>query len=186
MFWVGLLVAVVSAFFIPSPPNVKTGAQISGFVAFMMLGTAYFTSPYLKLNGKIYAAYKTDVQADDPVSDTDAPSPRGDAADDGLLTSARKLWWFMVPGMALCTFNVGQYVFAREEPRLAAVMAAVMVLVSVVFGFVDGRAGNPIARRQTAQFVLITVVTVGIFAILYLSAYGMCQRKPLRDDPGAR
>jgi len=64
-FWAGVGVAVVSAFFIAFPPDWKSGAQLSAFVAFMMLGTAYFTSPYLKFRGTIHAAYRADAQAED-------------------------------------------------------------------------------------------------------------------------
>ena len=186
MFWVGLLVAVVSAFFIAFPPDVKTGAEISGLVAFMMLGTAYFTSPYLKFGGTIHAAFTTDVQADDPVSDRRVRSRHGGVGVEGLLTSAAKLWWLMVPALALCAFNIGQYLSAGQNPRLAVAMAATVVLLSGGFGFVDGRAGDPIARKQMLQFVLVSLATVGVFALLYLCAYAAGQRKLRRDDPSVQ
>ncbi|GAB7066276.1 hypothetical protein H7J06_27660 [Mycobacterium hodleri] len=170
IFRAGVGVAVVSAFFIGFPPDWKSGAQLSAFVAFMMLGTAYFTSPYLKFRGKIHAAYRADAEAEDPPG----PTPRGATR---LLTSARKLWWFIVAGMALCTFNVVQPVLTGDDPRLAMAMAAVILVIAVVFGFADGRAGDPIAQGQTLQFVLASVLTAGIFALLYLGARAVGKRK---------
>ena len=181
MFWLGLVVAVASAFFIAFPPDWKTGAEISGLVACMMLGTAYFTSPYLKFGGKIRAAFTTDVTAEDPARNTRVRSRRGGVGTDGLLTSAPKLWWFMVPATALCTFNIGQYFVAQENPRLAVAMAAAVVAFAGGFGFVDGRAGDRIARKQTPQFVIVSLVTLGIFALLYLCAYAAGRQKLQRD-----
>lgn len=171
MFWSGVGVAVVSAFFIAYPPDWKSGAQLSVFVAFMMLGTAYFTSPYLKFRGKIHAAFRVDAKADDP---PDWPR-RG--ATRGLLTSARKLWWFIVAAMALCTFNVVQPALTGDDPRLAVTMAAAAAVIAVGFGFAEGRAGDPIAQGQTLQFVLASVMTAGIFAVLYLGARAVGKRK---------
>lgn len=170
VFWSGLGVAVVLAFFIAFPPDWKSGVQLSALVAFMMLGTAYFTSPYLKFNGKIRAAFRADVEAEDPPGRTRPGTTR-------LLTSARKLWWFIVAGMALCTFNVVQFVMTGDAPRLAVTMAAVVVVMAVVFGFAEGRAGDPIAQGQTLQFVLASVVTAGIFAVLYLGARAVGKSK---------
>jgi hypothetical protein len=182
LFWIGLIIAVASAFFIAFPPDWRAGAEISGFVAFMMLGTAYFTSPYLKFRGKIQAAFTMDVEAEDPARNTRIRSRRGSVGVDGLLMSAQKLWWFMVPAMALCTFNSGKSLVAQENPRLAVVMAATVVVLAGGFGFVDGSTGDQIARKQTLQFVVVSLVTLGIFPLLYLCAYAAGRQKLRRDD----
>ncbi|TQR84420.1 hypothetical protein D8S82_22195 [Mycobacterium hodleri] len=67
IFWSGVGVAVVSAFFIAFPPDWQSGVQLSALVAFMMLGTAYFTSPYLKFRGKIHAAYRVGRRGGRPI-----------------------------------------------------------------------------------------------------------------------
>jgi len=173
LFWSGVGLAVVSAFFIAFPPDWKAGAQLSALVAFMMLGTAYFNSPYLKFGGKIHAAFRVDAEAEDPPDRPRQGTTR-------LVTSARKLWWFIVGGMALCTFNVVQSVLTGEHLRLAVAMAAVVVATAVVFGFADGRVDDPIAQGQTLQFVLASVATAGVFAILYLGARAVGKRKRSR------
>ena len=178
MFWAGVGVAVVSAFFIAFPPDWTSGAQLSALVAFMMLGTAYFKSPYLKFRGKIHAAYRADAEAEDP------PDRSRPGATRGLLTSPRKLWWFIVAGTALCTFNVVQPVLTGDDPRLAVAMAAVLVVIAVVFGFADARAGDPIAQGQALQIVLASVLTAGIFAVLYVGARLVGKRRRRLGDPG--
>jgi hypothetical protein len=170
MFWSGILVASVSAFFIAYPPNWKSGLGLSLLAAGLMLLTAYFTSPYLKVGGKVIAFYTSDSEAD-------GGSRHGSAASNGVLTSARKLWWLMVPAMALCAFNIGQYVVAKENPRLGVAMAIAVVAVAIVFGYGDGRARYSIARGQLPQFVVVSVVTLGVFTVLYFGGYAIGKQR---------
>jgi hypothetical protein len=162
MFWAGILIGSVSAFFIAFPPDWKSGSLLSLLVAVLMLMTAYFTSPYLKFGGKVFAFSTTDA---------------GTTAQDAAFTSARKLWWLMVPAMALCAFNIGQYVLAKENPRLAVAMGVVVVAVATVFGFGDGRARYSIARGQLPQFVIVSIITVGVFTVLYLGGYALGKQR---------
>ena len=92
----------------------------------------------------------------------------------------------MVPVMALCAFNIGQYAVAGQNPRLALAMTAMLILLSGGFGFIDGRAGDPIARKQTLQFVLVSIATAGTFTLKYLCAYAAGHRKLRTDDPNSR
>ncbi|AGB21239.1 hypothetical protein Mycsm_00801 [Mycobacterium sp. JS623] len=162
MFWAGFLIGSVSAFFIAFPPDWKSGTLLSLLVAVLMLMTAYFTSPYLKFGGKVIAFSTADA---------------GTGAQDAAFTSARKLWWLMVPAMALCAFNIGQYVIHKENPRLAAVMAVAVVAVAIVFGYGDGRARYSIARRQLPQFVVVSFVTLGLFTVLYFGGYALGKQR---------
>jgi hypothetical protein len=144
----------------------------------MMLGTAYFTSPYLKVGGKVFAYSTVDAESGKRASDDGQSSgPRSSPAQPtGVLTSARKLWWLMVPAMSLCVFNVGQYVVAREDPRLAVAMAAVIVAVALVSGYGDGRANFGFARRQTLQFVIVSIIALGTLIVLYAGGYTVGKR----------
>lgn len=192
MFWMGLLIASVSAFFIAYPPDWKSGVGLSLLAAGLMLMTAYFTSPYLKFGRKVVAFYTADAEADAPAgrkSFGDGSSRHGGAASNGALTSARKLWWLMVPAMALCAFNIGQYILAKENPRLAAAMAVAVAAVAIVFGYGDGRAAYSIARGQLLQFVVVSIVTVGVFTVLYFGGYMVGKQRSRRgrqsiDDRG--
>jgi hypothetical protein len=169
----------VSAFFIAYPPDWKSGLGLSLFVTAMMLMTAYFTSPYLKFGGKVVAFFTTDTGAEERAGGNGEANdgPRRGRAPDGALTSARKLWWLMVPAMALCAFNIGQYVAAGDNPRLAIAMAAAIVAVSIVLGYGDGRANFSFARRQSLQFVIVSIVTLGALTVLYLGAYAVGKQR---------
>jgi hypothetical protein len=173
MFGAGVLVASVSAFFIAFPPDWKSGILLSLLAAGLMLLTAYFTSPYLKFGGKVVAFSTSD-------SEGDGGSRYGGAPANGALTSARKLWWLLVPAMALCAFNIGQYIIHKEDPRLAVAMAVAVVAVAIVFGYGDGLARYSIARGQLPQFVVVSIVTLGVFTVLYFGGYTLGKQRPRR------
>ena len=163
LFWSGLAIAVGSAFFIAYPPDWRWGLGLSAFVAAMMLFTAFFT-----IDAESEKTASNDGHSAEPRSRPTQPT--------GVLTSARKLWWLMVPAMALCVFNVRQYVVARESPRLAVAMAAVIVVVALTLGYGDGRANFGFARRQTLQFVIVSVITFGTLTVLYVAGYAVGRR----------
>jgi hypothetical protein len=186
LFWAGMLIASVSAFFIAYPADWKSGIGLSLFAAGLMLLTAYFTSPYIKIGGKIFAFYTADAQVDASAQGKDisgASAPRGLASDsDGGFTTAKKLWWLMVPAMALCAFNISQYVVDNANPRLAALMALAIVAVAVVFGYGDGSSEHSIARGQRPQLIIVSIVTLGVFTVLYLGGYLAGKHQMLRRN----
>ena len=188
LFWSGLAIAVVSAFFIAYPPDWKSGLGLSAFVAAMVLFTAFFTTPYLKVGGKVLTFFTVDSESKKRASDDgQAVEPRRRPAQPtGMLTSARKLWWLMVPAMALCAVNVEQYVVGRESPRLAVAMAAVIVVVALTLGYGDGRANFGFARRQTLQFVIVSVITLGTLTVLYVGAYAVGRQMLRRHQDRSR
>jgi hypothetical protein len=57
---------------------------------------------------------------------------------------------------------------------------ALLVLLAVGAGYGDASWGYAIARGQYLQFVIASVVTVGLFAVLYLLAYSAGKRWPSR------
>lgn len=185
LFWSGLAIAVGSASFIAYPPDWKSGLGISLFVAVMMLMTAFFSSPYLKIGGKVLAFFTVDAESEREASD--GVERRGHPAQPtGVLTTARKLWWLMVPAMALCVFNIGQYAVAGENPRLAATMAAVIVAVALTAGYGDGRANFGFARKQILQFVIVSVMTLGTLTVLYVGGYAVGKRMRRRHPTTLR
>ena len=180
--------ASVSAFFIAYPPDWKSGLGLSAFVAAMMLFTAFFTTPYLKIGGKVFAFFTVDTESEKRATDDGqaVESQSRPAQPTGALTSARKLWWLVVPAMALCVLNIEQYVVAGESPRLAAAMAAVIVAVALTLGYGDGRANFGFARRQTLQFVIVSVMTLGTLTVLYVGAYAVGRQMWQRHQDRSR
>jgi hypothetical protein len=181
MFWGGLLVACVSAFFIAYPPDWKLGIGMSIFVAVTTVFTAYFNSPYIKIRGKIYALHIEDSRPDASPDSQPAPS-----RDDHDLTAdsygggitAKKFWWLTVPVIAMFTFPV--IVVDKEKPWTAPLMVALIVVGAISLGSQDAICQYPIARGQRVQCVLVSVVTLGVFIIFYLGAYNVSKRWLLR------
>jgi hypothetical protein len=187
VFWCGTLIAVMGGFLAGSSADVKTGLALAGLAAGLMLLRAYFTTPYLKFRGKIYAFSIEDSRPD---SRADAPAghPRAlKAADDGSdsyggMVTASKSWWLFVPITAVCSVVLGGYLVADRRPAtwLVLMMAAVLLILAVSRGHEDGSWGYPIARQQRLQFAIVTIVTAGVFAALYLPAYYAGRRWPWR------
>jgi len=93
------------------------------------------------------------------------------------------MWWLMVFAMLTCTGNVIGYFQNAEGPLLAGVMAAVMVVGATVYGYAtDASLGYPIARGQYLQFVIVSVITAGVFTVFYLGGYYAGKRWPLRRE----
>ncbi|MDI3315004.1 MAG: hypothetical protein QJR12_12275 [Mycobacterium sp.] len=189
VYWAGCLIATISAFFIAYPPDWKTGILLSLFVSGMTVFTAYAYTPHIKIRGKIYAFSVEDSQPD-PSPDGVSP-PRGgnrdyDPAPDayaGLgLATAKKFWWLLVFIMAMCALGVAEYFHFRASPWSLASAVGIIVLLAFGFGYAtDASWGYPIARGQYLQFVIISVVTFGVFTVFYLGGYYAGKRWPWRN-----
>jgi hypothetical protein len=180
IFWSGFLVASVSAFFVVYPPDWKSGIVLSLLAAFLMLVTAYFSSPYIKIRGKIYAFGVQDSLAD-PSTDSAPPPGSDDAGYDPTpdsysgLATAKKSWWLMIFAMGICAFTVDP-----TKPWHTALSVVVIVAVAAMFGYGDASWGYSIARGQRIQFGIIALITAGVFTVLYLGAYYAGKRWPIR------
>jgi hypothetical protein len=184
-FWSGFLIAAVAGFFVPAPPNWRTGAMFAAFVVFVILVNTYMTSPMIKIRGKIYAYHVYDSLPDDSRDSTlasDVDRADYDPAPDsyGGSASARKSWWLYVIAVAFAVLGV--LVRGDDKPPwLTPVMAAVLVALPIFFGyFADGSWGYPIARGQYLQFAIIGVITAGVYTVLYIAAYHAGRRWPVR------
>lgn len=176
--------AAVTCAFLATLPDWKLGIGVSLFGAGIMILGAYFSTPYIKIRGKIYAFHVQD-SLPDPAPDG-APLPGSDdpgyhrAPDSyGGLATARKFWWLQVPTMAMCVLCV--VIKANDKPWwLAPAMATLLVVAAFALGYEDARWGYSIARGQRVQFGIIAVITAGVFTVLYLGAYYAGKRWPLR------
>lgn len=183
LFWSGFFIATASAFFIAYPPDWKSGIGLSILVDSLMLINAYFSTPYIKIRGKIYAFSLRDSSSD-PSPEGEPPAepddPARDPAPDSYsgLATAKKMWWLLIFVMAICVINVIS--ISEDRPWLTPLAAAVGVAIAIVFGYGDASWRYPIARGELVQFVIIAIITVGVFAILYLTAYYAGKRWPLR------
>ncbi|EUA42306.1 putative membrane protein [Mycobacterium xenopi 4042] len=182
--WSGTGGAALCAF-LASVPDWKLGIGLSLFIWGMTVFTAYFTTPYIKIRGKIYAFHIQDSQPDPSPAATAPPGIDGrdyDRAPDsyGGSVTAIKLWWLGVPTTAMFAFGVVGYFIDKEKPWIAAAGGAVIVLAAIGLGHGDASWGYPVARGQRVQFAIISIITLGVFTVLYLIAYRAGSRWPLR------
>jgi hypothetical protein len=184
VFWTGFLIAFASAFFIAYPPDWKVGIGWSLLAGFLMLLTAYFSTSHIKFHGKIYAFNVSDSLPDpspDRTPPADGGNPNYDPAPDsyGGIATAQKFWWLLVVVMTICVMAVA--VRADDKPWwMAPSMAAIGVTFAIFAGYNDASWDYQIARRQRVQFVIISVITAGVFTVLYFAAYRAGKRWPLR------
>jgi hypothetical protein len=190
-YWAAAALAAVSGF-LAVYPDYSRGLWLAALGLGAMIVMAYVATPYIKIGGKIYALTVRDQQPDPDDTraagkqpsgaDTLGAEPHADPAPDsygGLLT-ATTLWW-MLAGLALIAGgNTYAYLFSNGEAAAAAISAALAALVAVGIGYGDASWGYPIARRQYLAFGVATLLTSGVFALVYLVAYYTARRLPLR------
>ncbi|WP_396919318.1 hypothetical protein [Mycolicibacterium sp.] len=187
-FWIGFAVASVSAFFIAFPPDWKLGLGLSLLVVVLLLLRAYFSTSNIKVGDKVYAYRVTDSRPDpspDKVGDTSPRSAkRRDPAPDsyGGIATARKSWWLLVVVAVICVVPVAVYLDNRaaRSAWLPVALVGFIVVVGLLRGLDDSSWRYPIARGQLVQFVIVSIITVGVFAVVYLIGYAIGKRWPLR------
>jgi hypothetical protein len=187
-FWTGFIIASVSAFFVGFPPDWKLGLELSILVVLLLLVRAYFTSSNIKVRGKIYAYRVSDSQPDPGTDNSKEASERGaknyDPVPDsyGGIATARKSWWLLVAVSVVCVLPILMYL---DDPTARSVWLPVsLVGFLVAAGFLRGLDDSswkyPVARGQIIQFVIISIITAGVFAATYLLSYSLGKRWPLR------
>lgn len=174
--WVAALAGFLAGY-----PDWGKAAGLAALAALGLTVAAYAYTPYIKINGKIRSL---GVQTPDPEDDSDeTTAPQRDPAPDaysGALTAA-KLWWILVPLMLISAINTYAYATGEGEWWVAAIGMAFLVFLSVTTGLGDASWGYPIARGQRIQLAILTVVTLGTFTTIYLIAYAIGRRRPVRS-----
>ncbi|BBY44185.1 hypothetical protein MCEL_24800 [Mycolicibacterium celeriflavum] len=152
----------------------------------VMTVIAYAYTPYIKLRGKVYAMTVQDSEPDPEHPTTENPTYTRDAGRDAApdsysgLLSATKMWWMIVGLMIISSGNTIAFVTGKGEWWVAAIGIAFLVFLAVTTGYGDASWGYGIARGQHIQFGIGTLITAGLFAVLYLTAYQFAKRLPSR------
>lgn len=180
IYWSCTGLASISGF-VAGYPDWQRAVGLSALAVIGLTVVAYAYTPYIKIGGKIRSlGLQTpdpeDVPAE-PHADQQDPAPD---AYSGVL-SAPKMWWLMVPLMLISTGNTYAFMIGEGEWWVAAIGIAFLIFLAVMVGYGDVSWGYPIARGQTIQFAILAVVTISTFTVLYLAAYTMAQRRPLRS-----
>lgn len=184
-YWGGTFGAAISAF-IAGIPDWLGGGFFACVTVFAMALPAYFTSDYIKIGGKVYTFHiRRSQEKTQPGKGSKLRPKLPDNYPDaynGDITAA-KMWWLMV---VITVFLVFWTTVVLRDPsdRLMQILCiAFFVVMALALGYSgDGSYGYPIARRQYVQFVIMSVISAGTFALLYLPAYFLGRRWPFRHS----
>lgn len=167
VYWAGALVTCVAAYFVAAPQGWKSAIGAGVFVFCAATFVAYAYTPFLEIKGRRLSFY------------SDRPEPYGAAV------SATKSWWRVLVALIVLTFGVASYVTGDGNPWLAAGAVVAVIVIGAVFGYRDAALDAGIASGQHLQLILATLVTVGVFAIAYFSAFYLNRRRAsLRRNHG--
>lgn len=181
IYWSCVGVAAIAGFLVVYP-DWKKGLGLGLFFLGAMIAVAYAYTPYIKLGGKNRALTVQDSQPDSQPSAKTTAALKPDPAPDAYsgIISAAKMWWLLIPLLVISAGNTYAFAVGEGEGWVAAIGIAFLVFLPAVTGYGDASWDYPVARGQRLQFAIATITTIGTFAILYLSAYCVGKRLPLR------
>jgi len=180
LYWIGALIASVSAFLALYPPALGGGLGLAGALAGVLVIRAYMSTSHIRIRGRTYAFNLRDSKPEERPP-TSAKADYDPAPDSyaGFATAA-KTWWLFAVVMIGCAFIVAIFVTQHEGPWYALGAAAVIVLVALLAGHQDASWGYRVARGQLVPFAVVGIATLGTFTALYALAYAAGKRWPLR------
>ncbi|PXX01429.1 hypothetical protein [Mycolicibacterium moriokaense] len=171
--------AAAACGFLVAYPNIKEGVLAVLFVIGGLVSVAYFTTSYIRVRGHTYA----DTTIGNAVeADKVEEQSRNDGRDESYsgVYSPAKMWWGMVPVALIMTGAVVLSVSGQKPSWYALIGVGLLVLMAPTSGLGDGSWRYAIARGQYLPFALVGLVTAGTFTVLYLIAYYVGRRWPVR------
>ena len=164
-FWATTLGAAFTAF-IAGLPDVAAGAGLALIVVMLQTILAYFSTQYLKIGHRVVAF------------DSAERLPRdGQTVPYGSRTTATKTWWIVVACLAGGSVIVLGYVMDSDISWAGVVWLGLCLVLPFTLGFLDGTDRQRVARGQYLQFAVITVISAGVFSVLYSVAYTVALRR---------
>ncbi|RAV15158.1 hypothetical protein DQP55_07285 [Mycolicibacterium sp. GF69] len=155
VYWSGAVVTTVSVFLMAYPPDWKSGLLMSVFAACAMTGVAYVHTEFISIGGRTYSLFT------DP-----------DTIDDyGVGLTPTKTWWLAVFAVAMLIAIGAVYVADGAQAWVPTGLGAIGLFAAVSLGYRDALAGRPIAAGQKLQLGLLTVLTLGVFLVVYRGSY---------------
>lgn len=170
IYWYLALLAATLVFLAGYP---DLGMMLGFLAMWLMLevGWAYAHTPYIRINGKIYA-FKS-IHAD-------AESERNsiELQRHEQFTTPTKAWWLIAGWpLAICVAMCSSFLPGREgfsfqhDREWILYMVGFCLLFGIGIGYGEAKFRYPIAQGQRLQFIIASVSSVGLFAVFYLSAY---------------
>lgn len=155
VFWAGAATASVSVFLMGISSDWRSGLAMALFVASAIIGSAYVNTEFIAFGGRTYKLF-TDLKGVDNYG--------------GGLT-ANKAWWLLTSAVTLLMVFGTERLLVENQYRIPAVVAALIALFGLSFGYRDANMAKRVAAGQRIQLGLLSVVSVGIFPLSYLCAY---------------
>jgi hypothetical protein len=175
IYWHCALLAVVFAFLAACPDPAKTLGMV-GVVLIATVGWAYAHTPYIRIRGKIYAFQPIHINAESEGASAKLQRHQ-------QIATPAKMWWIIAGfwlafDVAVCSSLLpGHERFSFQHRReLILYMLGFCVLSGVGFGHGEAKFGYPIAQRQRLQFVIASISSASLFAVLYLTSYYLTAR----------
>lgn len=161
VFWGATIVTCVSVFLMAYPPHWGTGLLMAFGVGCIIVIAAYINTELIVIRGKTYSLF----------------AKRSEDDDYGGGLTAGKAWWVTTLGLTMAVLIGVIYFVTRGWEWAPAASVAVTILAALSIGYRDASMDNPVAAGQRLQFGLVTVLTVGVFAVAYLCAYKTSKRR---------
>ncbi|MGB5794930.1 MAG: hypothetical protein WBH51_03955 [Mycolicibacter algericus] len=179
LYWYLAFLAGVFVFLAAYPDPAKTLGAI-GVVLIATVGWAYVHTPYIRIRGRIYAFQPMHINAES--EDETAKLQRHEQ-----IATPPKIWWIIAGfllafGVAMCcSFLPGREGFSLQHYReLILYMAGFCVLFAIGMGYGEAKSRYPIAQGQRLQFIIASIFSAGLFAMLYLTTYYLTTRAIVR------
>ncbi|UUO02485.1 hypothetical protein M4D79_03130 [Mycolicibacterium novocastrense] len=155
VYWTGAVVTTVSVFLMVYPPDWKSGILMALFAGCAVTGVAYVYTKFISIGGKVYSLFA------DP-----------DTIDDyGLGLTPTKTWWLTVFAVVMLLGGGASFLADGAAFWIPVGMGAIVLFSAFSLGYRDALAHRPIAAGQKVQLGLVTALTLGVFAVVYLVAY---------------
>lgn len=170
IYWYSAFLAVIFAF-LAAYPDLENILGMVCVVLIATVGWAYAHTPYIRIHGKVHAFQPIHINAE----------PEGVSAKLSRreqIATPPKMWWLiagwwlafdvawcssLLPGREMLNFQHGR--------GLILSMLVFCLLFSIGFGYGEAKFGYPIAQRQHVQFIIASISSAGLFAVLYLASY---------------
>ena len=159
-YWTGAAVTAASAYFVALPQGWQSALGASVFVSVAAAFIAYAYTPFLTVKGRKISFYSRSTQS------------------YGAGVTAKRSWWRLLVAITVLVFGIVSGVFGGGNPWLATLGAGGIIVAAAAFGYRDALLGAGIAQGQRVQLYLASAITVGVFPIVYFSAYLLRRRRP--------
>lgn len=179
IYWLGWMIAAL-CFALAVLPRGWPGSLGIGLSAlFAAVVYAYLRTPFLKINGRVYAISSIEDEPTSHTAQNPQSAPRRDSYPTGMGTvSAHNMWWVLVA--LTCLVSAGVYLVGWPWQMILG--AAFVTVLGAITGLDDGSRKLPIVRGQYIQALIVSVASILLWLappICYYFGYRVGQRWPM-------